>query len=279
MTTRGGSSEPEIGGVVGDAFTLTTTTPGLTIAKNRPEKAIAVGLMSVFATTVATPTWNLTPRLKRAYWFDDSAQRYTDITNALRDRVTADATLTAFEGAADPFKDFIYLCCNVPFRGVYLDIGTVNAIASILGPSVPTAQGTWVNLVFTDGSAAAGATFAQDAPITWTVPATWVPTTEGPAIGGAGDAPLTRGYWMRMGATVTLSATVTIANMVPLPIQTASAIMLGAITSDAQRQLAPPRFFFFNPDEIGGIMATGATAEVVRATWLCRQDRGGLVAE
>lgn len=223
-------AEPEVGALIGDSFTLTTTTPGLTIARNRPEKAIGVEVSAIFATTVVTPTWNFTPRLVKAFHYDDSLAKYNEITNALRDRFTAAADISSFEGAADPYKDFIYLCCKVPFRGVYIDITNTNATASLLNALYPTAQGTWVGLTETDGSAAAGATLAQDAPLTWTVPTDWVRTTEGPAGNSLG------GYWVRLGVSVTLDSSVTIANMVPLGVQTGGALVRGYLTSDVERQ-------------------------------------------
>ncbi len=265
--------EPEVGALLGDVLTLTTTTPGLVVARNRPAMAIGIEVISLFATGVSTPTWNLTPRLRQAWHFDDSLGKYNDITAALRDRFTAAADISSAEGAADPYKDFIYLCCNVPFTGVYVDITNANGTASVLNALYPTAQDVWTGFTETDGTAAAGATLAQDAPLTWTMPTDWVVTAEGP-VGNK-----LAGYWARLGFTATLDASVSIANLTPLPVQTIGGkIAQGAATADAVRALSP-RPYFFNPEEVGGVMAAGVTTETIRVTWLCRQDRGALVAE
>lgn len=245
--------------VITQTITLTTTTPGLTIAVNMPPGAAAVELQG---TGASTPTWQLCPRLRKAWWFDDSAGAYTDITKALTDRTTTSA-INSFEGAADPYKDFIYLGCDVPFRGAYVDVTNTNGTASVLNALYPTAQDTWAGLTETDGTASAGACLAQDAPITWTVPSDWVKTIEN------GSGPF---FWVRFGVTVTLDATVSLAAAVPLSVQTNRASL-------AASTVFPKPRYWFDRQEVGGIEATGDNTDTMIIDWLCNSKNMTLAAE
>lgn len=254
-------SNTKIARVVQTTTTMTTTSPGITgVGENMPAGAIAVDIRG----TGTAPLWNFTPRLRRALWFDDSAGTYTDFTAAATDRISTQA-INSFEGAADPYKDFIYLGCDVPFRGVFVDITNTNSNASVANALYPTAQDTWAGLTETDGTAVTGATLAQDAAITWTVPTDWVKTTQG----GYGQF-----FWVRIGVTATLDATVSIANLVPLGVETAriAATILAAPTAIMPR-------YIFDSDVVGGIECSGSTTDTVVAQWLCTGLWGQVTAE
>lgn len=92
----------------------------------------------------------------------------------------------------------IYIGSHVPFRGVAVTNGNPNANASTL--SVNFWNGTaWTAVAgFSDGTAAAGATMAQNGLVTWTVPTTWAkavlsdtinPDPTGGQISGWGNVP------------------------------------------------------------------------------------------
>lgn len=245
-------SNTKFSDIVSQTITLTTTTPGLTIAVNAPAHAIGVEVQGTGATT---PTWNLTPRLQLAWWYDVSALSYTDITGPLTDRSSAQS-INSFDGAATAAGDLIYLGCDVPFRGVYIDVTNTNSSASVLDGSYW--DGTnWTDLTLTDGTTSGGATFAQDAPVTWTVPTDWTTRSVN------GSTPL---FWMFLWASADFDATVSVANAVPLGIQTTQA------TSVATTSIPKPRYFF-DRALTGGVEATGDNADTLVVDWLCSGKR------
>lgn len=69
----------------------------------------------------------------------------------------------------------IYVGSWLPFSGVMVDVGTVNAVLSTLLVDYWNG-GAWVNITPTDGTDT-GAIFAQDGNVTWTVPTAWKKST------------------------------------------------------------------------------------------------------
>jgi hypothetical protein len=245
--------DTRISRVVSTTTTMTTTTPGITgVGVNMPQGAVAVEIRG----TGTAPLWQFTPRLRKAFWFDDSAGTYTDITGPLTDRTSAQA-INSFEGAASPYKDFLYFATDVPVRGYFFDVTNTNSTASIIDVLYPTAQDTWTTITPTDGTASAGATLAQDCQMAWTVPTDWVRTVQN------GIGPF---YWLRFGATVTLDSTVSLANVVPLGVETAR---IGATILATPTAMIPR--YIFNADKVGGIECSGTTADTVVASWLCAE--------
>lgn len=111
----------------------------------------------------------------------------------------------------------------VPFRGVKVDVQATNSNASVL--LVEYWNGTaWATASATDGTASAGATFAQDGDVTWTVPSGWVaaspqspnpalPNTAVPAFIGAGilkEVGNVPQYWTRWTVSAALDSTTTL---------------------------------------------------------------------
>lgn len=251
------SDELEFTNVISQTITLTTTSPGLTIAVNHPAGARAA---EIYGTGTSTPTWNFTPRLRKAFWYDVTAGTYTDITTALTDRTTA-TSINSFDGAASHAGDLLYIGCDVPFRGVYVDVTNTNGTASTLDASYW--NGAWTDLSTTDGTASGGATLAQDAPITWTMPTDWATTS----VNGTGNL-----FWVYLWVSADLDSSVSIANLVPLGVQTAQPTSV-AITSTVR-----PRYIFDNA-LTGGIEATGDNADTLVINWLCSGRNTGQVSQ
>lgn len=244
--------------VITQTITLTTTTPGLTIAVNAPGAAVGAEIQG---TGASTPTWNFTPRLKRAQWYDVSALSYTDITVPLTDRTSAQS-INSFDGAAAAAGDLLYLGCDVPFRGVYIDVTNTNGTASTMDGSYWNGT-AWTDLTLTDGTAATGATLGQDAPVTWTMPTDWATTT----VNGSPSL-----FYVFLWVSADLDSTVSIANAVPLGVQTTQA------SSVATTSIPKPRYWF-DRENVGGIEATGDNADTLVIDWLCAGRRVKLASE
>ena len=246
-------SNTKISEIITQTITLTTTTPGLTIAVNAPGHAIGV---EVQGTGASTPTWNLTPRLQKAWWYDVApTPTYTDITDSLSDRTSAQA-INSFDGAAAAAGDLIYLGCDVPFRGVYVDVTNTNGNAAALDGSYWNGS-AWTDLTVTDGTSATSKTFAQDAPVTWTVPTDWATYS----VNGSVNL-----FWVFLWTDADLDSSVSLANVVPLGIQTTQA------TSVATTSIPKPRYFF-DRQLIGGVEATGDNTDTLVVDWLCGGKR------
>ncbi len=196
------------------------------------------------------PEDGITARLQRAFFFDNSAGTYTDVTAAVSERgTTSNATLSSAEADVD----FLYIGCAVPFRGVRVNVNAANGTASVLVATYRKSDDTWAGLTETDGTASAGAALAIDNTITWTVPTDWITFSVN------GSPPL---YWVRLAWDGGLDSATTVAELVPLGVESNGPVAI--ITQVVQL----PRYWF-NPDLIGGIEATGDNSDTVVVTWLC----------
>lgn len=117
--------------------------------------------------------------------------------------------------------DYVYLGFSEPALGVYFDMvaGSVNAEAATLDVeycSTPVDLGQAI--AFTDvagdsdGTTSGGATLAVDGVYTWTLPSAWKRSTLGTA-----NIPLySKCYWIRFKPSGILSATISIAEIIPV---------------------------------------------------------------
>lgn len=137
-----------------------------------------------------------------------------------------------------------------PFGGLYVDMtASVNAQASVLSAHYWNGS-AWTTLSPTDGTASAGATFAQDGDITWTAPSAWsrVTLAELAAAGhipvaalGSVPAGIVRSesiFWARLSVSAALSATVNAAAILALP---AASTYAEIIAGDKLDVLTPKR--------------------------------------
>lgn len=104
------------------------------------------------------------------FYTKDGGGSTTDISDEMQDGDTTDVAFDSFPATG---TGFIYIGCQVPFRGVAVDVGTgPQGTANTI--EVKYWNGTaWVNITPTDGTDT-GASFAIDGNVTWTVPTTWV---------------------------------------------------------------------------------------------------------
>lgn len=240
----------KITGIVGESITFATG--HLTRAFNAPKGASGV---EVRLAVLANDNWNFSPRLKRAFKFTASGSVYRDDTATLTERGT---NTTATYNSMVATNDFIYLGCDVPFRGVTVDVVNANGTASVL--SAFYWDGTnWTGLTETDGTASAGATLAIDNNITWTVPTDWATTT----VNGTGPH-----FWVRFNSDGGTDSATSLAQIVPLGVQGTDATIGGSDTPVVvATAVAPPRYWF-DPEAVGGIEVLAANTEVVRIEWL-----------
>lgn len=184
----------------GETVTLAATVvfAGCRVA---PEWANAVEVSAPSA-TLENISVALSPRLLKVFHYDASANEYKDLTAPLMDRNTSKlATLNAFATA-----DYLYVGCAERFRGIAVDVTTVNAVAATTTTAERSqANGSWVALGITDGTDT-GAVLAQDGLITWTVPAGW----QRSVVNGI------EAYWVRFAVDVALTPIVTLDQIQPL---------------------------------------------------------------
>lgn len=247
-------SNQKVLGIVGESITFATG--DLVRSFNRPYGATGV---AVRGAALANDGWNLSPRLKRAFKFTASGSVYREDTATFRERGT---NTSATYNSMVATNDFIYIGCDVPFRGVYVNIVNANSTASVLSAFYWDGS-AWTGLTETDGTASAGATLAIDNAITWTVPIDWSTTL----VNGTGPH-----YWIRMNSDGGTDSATSIAEVIPMPIQpSVSSATGGADTPILVATAAAPERFWFDPEEVGGIEITAANTEVVRVEWLVTQ--------
>jgi len=138
-----------------------------------------------------------------------------DASRNLQDNDTATVlNLDSFDTVTN--NRFIYIGSHIQFRGVRVIIGNTNSNASVL--TVKYWNGSaWVTISATDNTAAAGATFAATANVTWNVPSAWAVTS----LNAAGDTLLRAPaelmdpqlYWTRWEVNGIFDASVTVTGM------------------------------------------------------------------
>src|SRR3990167_6552804 len=161
---------------------------------------------------------SLSPRLVHALVYDGTI--YTEYTASVIHRPTA--THLPLDGMTTSEK--LYLGCNEPFLGVYVDLHATNKNAVVATLDVEycsTAVALGAAIAWTDvagdsdGTASGGATLAQDGVYTWTLPtpdSTWKRS----ALGTYAVPTHSKVYWIRMTPSTTLSATIDVEEIIPV---------------------------------------------------------------
>jgi len=241
MSTRD-STGTKINHVVQE--TITFATGNLTRAVNAPRGA---GGFELYGTGGSTPLWQMAPLLMNCQFFDNSAGTYTSGTENLTSRLTANVlTLSAMEATVD----FVYFGCDTMFRGVYLNVGSANAVASVLAATYWDGA-AWTGLTETDGTASGGATLAIDNSLTWTLPTDWAKTS----VNGSNSL-----FFVRFNVTGTLTTPTTLIEAIPLSVQTGRAI------SPAAAAVLPR--YWFDRGGVGGLEAVADNTDTLVITWL-----------
>ena len=204
----------------------------------------------------------LSPRLFKVFHYDASADEYKDLTAPLLDRNTSKlATLASFATA-----DYLYVGCKDRFRGLAVDVVTVNTEASVMTAEKGQSNGGWVALAIAGNTtiAPAGTTLGQDGLITWTVPTDWQLSR----VNGI-DA-----FWVRLIVSAALTATVTLDqiqclfnDVVNANNETAegNALMLLRTNNDTQ----PPKLIEFDKSRFGGIeIISASVTSAANINWL-----------
>lgn len=166
----------------------------------------------------------LTPYLAVLKTADDLATPVTDYSTAAQDVDAAtDVDLSSLSTLAN--GDYLLIGSPVPFRGLVADIDAANGNAATI--LVQYWNGTaWTDISATDGTASAGATFAVDGNITWTVPASWTAVESMQATGLSPAANASphfhrRLYWIRVSVSAALDSTTTLNSLRALSRSTA----------------------------------------------------------
>lgn len=140
------------------------------------------------------------------YAFAYTGGIYTDRTSEVRDDEENDLTLaTVFTTFG---TDRLYIGAAWEFEGLAVLLkDAVNAAAALLTVKYSGPAG-WTTLSATDGTAAAGATFAKSGRITWTVPTDWQRNT----LNGTGD----EYYWIELSISAALTAGTKASQVLPV---------------------------------------------------------------
>lgn len=126
----------------------------------------------------------------------DSAKKTTD-NGSSYSTLSGTWTLNSLDTVAN--GDWIIVGGNYPFYGLVVTVGNTNGNASTLAAHYWNGSAWTAVDSLSDGTAAGGATLAQNGTITFTMPTTWVAST----IDG------TLVYWLRLSVSAALDATVT----------------------------------------------------------------------
>lgn len=144
----------------------------------------------------------------------DGLATVTDYSIAAQDNDAAtDVVLSSLPTLAN--GGAVYVGSPWPFRGLDVDVDATNGNASVLSAHYWNGT-TWVTLAPTDSTANAGATFAQDGLITWTVPTAWTTSTL---------YQTNSLYWARLTVSAALDASTTLNGVLALPRSTTYAMM------------------------------------------------------
>lgn len=138
--------------------------------------------------------------------FGYTASAYVDYLNELRSDTEIDvplATIFATFGT-----DRLYIGTNFEFEGLAVVLkDSVNAAASVLTAKYKGPSG-WTSLSATDGTAAAGATFAKSGRITWTIPTDWQRQT----LNGTSE----EYFWVELSISAALTAGTKASQILPV---------------------------------------------------------------
>lgn len=108
---------------------------------------------------------------------DASAADWTalDVSDSAQDASTATTCGFSSQGTGAQ-SAYYFIGSHYPFRGVAVDIQATNSTANTT-LTVKYWNGAWTDITASDGTAAAGVSFAQDGQVTWTVPSDWTRAT------------------------------------------------------------------------------------------------------
>ena len=151
-----------------------------------------------------------------------TAAAITEASADVQDGDTATSIDLSSLGAAAA-GDFVYIGSHVPIRGIRIIIGDTNSTASVMTVKYRKSDDTWADITATDGTASAGATFAQTGNITWTVPTDAIArslqaisVTDAATVLAVALQPwfmVKPMYWYRIEVSVALDASVTVTGM------------------------------------------------------------------
>lgn len=234
-------SSDSFAGPLNEARAVSTASGGTALSSTATVVGLANGTthVSVIARNFAAAVvgkFALNPYLLLLVSTDQGASStdYSDAgqNNPAGSGVVVDGMKTYANGGA------FYIGSHVPFRGLAVVMsGSVNAVVSTLTVEFWNGSAWTAVAGKSDGTAAGGATLAQNGNITFTVPTTWsadyfanvvqTPFAAQPAQRGAAfPHSVRKNYWLRLTVSAALTASTTIAQAFALNRSTAYAEML-----------------------------------------------------
>lgn len=199
------------------------TSKGVNLSTTAAYTVIPAGTRHLFATPRNLSTAVVAGIAFCPYVFvfktQDAGATTTDYTSAAQDGSTTTSVVLSGQGD-DAAGDFLYVGSHMPFSGAVIDVDSVNANTAAL--TVKYWDGTeWADISATDGTAATGATLAQDGAVTWTIPTDWTPISlikSGDiAISGKRPGVGNLYYWTRWEVDAALDAATTLDSLIAIP--------------------------------------------------------------
>lgn len=209
-----------LGGNLGEVRGGTST--GVSLSTTAAYIPILPGSKSIFLTPRNLST-AVVARIGMCPWVcvlktTDTGATVTEYSDAAQDNSTStDIVLSSIPAPGS--GGFLYVGSHVPFRGVTIDVDSVNGTASVLTVKYRKSDNTWADITATDGTVAGGASMAQDGAVTWTIPTDWIPC-QLPKVGDFTSSLAGTGhkfYWTRWQFSGGCDASTTLNSMIALP--------------------------------------------------------------
>lgn len=176
------------------------------------------------------------------YKTTDGGATFTDYSFPAQDNSTtaAGVVLSSLDTVAN--GDWLYVGCAVPFAGVAIDVDSTNSTASVLTVKYRKSDNTWADITATDGTASGGATFAQDASVTWTIPTDWISgrlqdfDADSIQQGLGGEL-----FWTRWEVSAAVDSSTTLDSMIALPRSTTYAELPSGLAKEFAVTVGPTK--------------------------------------
>lgn len=260
-----------IGKIRGETLTLATgrafaTVKGIPPGFNTLEVDVPSATLEVILVLFA-------PKIKRVYFYDASAARWTEYTQNATDRNTASLIdLSAMQTA-----DRLYVGTVKRSEGLSVDVVGTNAAGTANMVGEYPALDVWTSLSITDGTDST-ATLDQDGLITWASPANnlWQARALSEVSDEAAPAPATELlYWVRLRPDAAITDTaVTVAELTALATDTINTLLgdnvgIDDIRITTNNHTKAPYRFPLDLDEYGAVeMVSTSITSAANLNWL-----------
>jgi len=254
----------------GETLTLATSVAFATVRGVPPGmNALAIEVPSATLENIAV---GFGPKIEKVYFYDRSDNQFHDITKPVTDRNTSTLGHVGglVTGIAPGVGDALFVGCKTRFRGLAIDMTTVNAVVAAATWAHPTSPNeafddAWTSIAHTDGTETGGnTTLGQDGLVTWTaVPTNWVQSE----VNGE------KLFWARFTGAATLTTLVTIDQISALFNNVVNSVDsdaegLAVVNIRSQNTTKEPYWFYFNSGDVGSVeMSSASITSAANLNW------------